>query len=353
MTLPLSIGMTPSFYDADHRLLRLQLKCLSRQTCSDFDVWLMDPHYQKRREVIPELAGDYGLRLIHVPYVPNTRIAKVLDCSIFNAVFCYSESPRIARYSCYRIARESWVETILSAPDDVNVDFYYHNLSPAVSAQVWDQRSDAPDWQAVPMFTEPDTGPVPVPANCYGNICWRRDQWLALNGTDEVFTNVAHYEDMQFDIRARAAGQRVVRRVNRLYRLPHPYGRFSQRANFPPDISFREPCARCHSLLQAQRWVEDQQEGYTRLLDRQIKVCNDCFLSGPFSPPHEYCAFIRDSGITQATVLPDFRIGRNLRLLAEDMAGHPLEEKIEIFHRSWHDERYYRPPFDEGIRTGY
>jgi hypothetical protein len=349
MTCPLAIGMTPAFYDAGHRLLRLQLQCLARQTCQDFEVWLIDPHFQKRQAVIPELAAHYGLRLVHVPYAPNRRIAKVLDCAIFNAVFCYAEAPRVVRYSCYRIARPTWVETMLSAPANANVDFYYHNLPPETSAHVWDQQSDTPNWQAVPAFPERDTGPVPVPANCYGNICWRRDQWLAVNGTDEVFTNVAHYEDMQFDIRAQSAGQTVVRRANQLYRLAHSYGRFAHRANEPPDVSFREPCSRCRALLQAQRWVEDgSAEGYTRLSDRQIKVCNACLLAGPLGPPQEYCAFIRNHGITQATVVPEFRIGRNLRILVEAMDGRSLADKVTRFEQSWHDECYYTSPHEPG-----
>jgi hypothetical protein len=35
---PLTVAMTPSFWDDGHMLLRTQLKCLSRQTCRDFSV---------------------------------------------------------------------------------------------------------------------------------------------------------------------------------------------------------------------------------------------------------------------------------------------------------------------------
>ena len=343
MTPPLSIGMTPAFYEPEHRLLRAQLGCLARQTRRDFDVWLIDPHYQKRRTAIPELAERLGLRIVHVPYSANTRIAKTLDCAIFNAVFCFSEAPRIARYSCYRFAREDWVESILSAPEGVNVDFYYHNVKAPHAAAVWDRTREVPDWTALPDFPDYDTDPQPVPANCYGNIVWLRDQWLALNGTDEVFTNVAHYEDLQFDIRALAAGQSVVRRANRLFRLEHSYGRHSHRADHPPDVPFREPCPRCRELLRGRRWVEDMGDGCARLPDDQVKVCRDCLLSGPMCRPEDYCAFVRGSGATQATVLPDFLIGRNLRVLTAEMDGRPLTEKVERFDRSWHDPRFYVP----------
>ena len=271
MSFPLSIGMTPAFYDDEHRLLRLQLRCLAQQTCRDFDIWLIDPHYQKRRAIIPEfitLRAKSRACAVHA----NPRIAKVLDCAIFNAVFCYSESPRIARYSCYRIVRDNWVETILTAPNEGNLDFYYHNLSADLTADVWDQVSDYPDWNAVPAFNGPNVGPILAVDNCYGNICWRRDQWLALNGTDEAFSNVAHYEDVHFNVRARNAGQKLVRRGNLMYRLAHKYGNFSHRANHPPDVSFRQACQLCRSLLEAGRWtLDDSARTFRRIVDRQIR----------------------------------------------------------------------------------
>src|SRR5690349_8995494 len=75
---PLSVGMTPAYYDRNHALLRAQLRCLAEQTCKDFDVWLIDPHYSRRRSVVPELAEHYRLNLVHVPYQPNTHVAKIL-----------------------------------------------------------------------------------------------------------------------------------------------------------------------------------------------------------------------------------------------------------------------------------
>ena len=84
---PVTVAMTPAYFDDSHMLLRTQLKCLYLQTVKDFDVLLIDPHYQKRKSVIPELADRFGLDIKHVPYTPNTNIGKFIDCSIFNAAF--------------------------------------------------------------------------------------------------------------------------------------------------------------------------------------------------------------------------------------------------------------------------
>ena len=86
---PLTVAMTPSFWDDAHMLLRAQLRCLAEQRNRDFDVMLVDPHYRKRRTVVPELAEIYGLEIAHIPYEPNVHVAKKLDCAIFNAAYCY------------------------------------------------------------------------------------------------------------------------------------------------------------------------------------------------------------------------------------------------------------------------
>ena len=100
LNYPITVSMTPAFYDREHMLLRAQLKCLYKQTVMDFDVWLIDPHYNKRKDIIPELSDKFGLDIKHIPYSPALHIAKRYDCAIFNATFVYSPSPITVRDSC-------------------------------------------------------------------------------------------------------------------------------------------------------------------------------------------------------------------------------------------------------------
>ena len=219
---PLTIAMTPSFWDDNHMLLKTQLNCLSKQTVKDFAVYLVDPHYRKRKNIIPELAEKYKLKIIHIPYEPNIHIAKRLDCAIFNAAYCYSRSPRIVRYSCYRFVRNNFVEKIMSVPERVNIDFYSLNVGPCMIEEqnrkndlsiiykkhkiVWDFNSDEVNWDNIPNYpgmdihgnfigdeklslarwgpeSQKETGIIPVPLNCYGNIMWWRENWLNVTGT--------------------------------------------------------------------------------------------------------------------------------------------------------------------------
>ncbi len=52
---------------------------------------------------------------------------------------------------------------------------------------------------------------------------------------------------------------------------------------------------------------------------------------------------VANKGIIKATILPEYKIGRNLMVLARDMDGKALQEKIEIYNDSWDNEKYYVP----------
>lgn len=389
MPYPVSVSMTPAFYDAENILLRTQLKCLSLQTCKDFDVWLIDPHYQKRKDIIGELASRFGLDIKHVPYTPNTRIAKNVDCAIFNAAYCYSQSPVNVRYSCYRFVRPTFIERILGAPKGVNVDFYFHAIGPSLDEQdipcgfrvrhkaVWDFNGEDVDWSQVPtrsgcdhrhnyngkpetalgnwpMFMDHDSAVQSVPLNIYGNIAWNRDQWLALNGTNEVITNASHWEDLDFDCRAAIAGQCVVRYSHLLYRLYHIYGNYSQRSNTEVDTPFKPPCTPCHVMTLRNNGDAD----YGKILQKRIAagevysypeyqawVCKTCQLSGPIydaSGLNDYMARLRAARMSRSPILKAERIGRNLNALVDQMDKcADLSSKVEVYNDSWSNPAYY------------
>lgn len=370
MIYPLTVSMTPAFYYLGDWLFRAQLRCLSEQTAKDFDVLVVDPHYSIRAPYMAELAVHYGLHIVHVPYRPNQNIAKRLDCAVFNAAYCYSESPRIVRYSCWRFVRPDWTEICLNS--QTNVDFYFHNCQPTNptgrddnsgsnhDTKIWDTGSDVVHWDQIPKHarlpgaawgkeSDLDSPAAVFPPNCYGNYMVLRSEWLAINGNDEVFTNTAHYEDMDFCHRAGNAGMKCERRAHKLYRLHHWYGSHSGRANIPPDYAFKRNCDACETACQV---IEPKrfdlktriQKGELHIFqDDQVWVCKTCHLSGPIY--HENCGehtgFIVKSGRIKSTIIPRFKIGRNLAILTADMDGKPLADKVAIYNDSWTNPKYY------------
>lgn len=390
MSFPLSVSMTPAFFDESHVMLRAQLKCLAAQTVKDFDVWLIDPHYQKRKNIIPELAARYSLDIKHIPYTPNTRIAKYFDCAIFNAAYIYSTSPMNVRFSCYRFVRPNFVERILSAPKGVNVDFYMHavgpdlcevrdNVSDKVKHKVvWNFESEDVDWSRFPTrsgytddkfsgidessslgnwppFMDKDTlEPIQVQGNVYGNIAWNRDQWLAINGTNEVITNGCHWEDLDFDTRAYIAGHKIVRYSHVLYRLHHHYGAHAQRSNVPVDTAFTKMCGACHDMIFCNKGDGDfgaklrvrlSKQELRHYYQHQVWVCDKCLLSGAIYDDRgldHYFYHLHDMGVSKAPVLSRELIGRNLQVLAEYMDKCPyLSSKVLIYNDSWVNPYYY------------
>jgi hypothetical protein len=78
--------------------------------------------------------------------------------------------------------------------------------------------------------------------------------------------------------------------------------------------------------------------------DGSVWVCRSCGLSGPIWRESEatYTDHLRNVGKTRATILPDVKIGRNLRVLTCDMDRYDtVADKFEVYQRSWTDDRYY------------
>lgn len=372
-TFPLTVGMTPAFrYGGnDDWLLRAQLRCLSEQEFKDFDVYLIDPHFEKRRGYMPELAEKYKLHIVHIPYRPNQRVASRLDCAVFNAPYLFSESTRIVRYSCWRFVRPSF--TKICVESKTNVDFRFHSISAPNfdgrddstttnhASDIWNSGSDVVHWDKIPTKAgaggatwgedaDHDAPETLFCLNAYGNYCVSRKDWLSINGTDEAFTRVGHYEDMDFTLRAHNAGIKCERKCHILYRLSHNYGNHSGRSNEPTDHPLTKNCDECEEachVLEPKRFDIER-----RLLKNEIEcfpehkvwVCRKCLLSGPIyhTGCHEHTEWIKGSRRTQATIIQKHMIGRNISRLASDMDGKSLSEKVEIFERSYNDERYYQ-----------
>lgn len=383
-TYPISVSMTPAYYDAEHMLLRTQLRCLSNQTNKDFDVWMIDPHYQKRKSIIPEFAEKFKLDIKHIPYSPNTRVAKIFDCAIFNAPYCYSKSEMIVRYSCYRFVRPNFIETIARAQKGINVDFAMFAIGPGLhedkttaAERVWNFESEEVHWDQVPPrsgfkddtlkevldkslelgnwypFMDSDSGPELARIGMCGNIAWSRKDWFAINGTDEVFTNSSHWEDADFDFRAGMAGQIVMRKAHVMYRLHHHHGNFSQRSNVDVDVPFKKPCKICSQVIHKNLGDEDYGRRiefaisagkYEEMVREGIWVCKECLLSGAMygaGGPMDYLNVVKNRG-SKSNVLPSHMIGRNLNILRSRMdAVESLESKVEIYNDSWNNKEFY------------
>lgn len=360
----LTVSMTPSFYFEGDWLFKAQLRCLSEQTNKNFTVLVVDAHYSKRKDYMQELASHYGLQIVHVPYMPNPLVAKMLDCSIFNAPYCYSESPRIVRYSCWRFVRPDFTDICLNS--ETNVDFYFHSIEPtninnrheqtAHNTDIWDFGSDVVNWDKIPKcgekgatwthHSEVDAPATLFPKNAYGNYMVFREDWLKLNGCEEHFSTT-HFEDMDWVLRARNLGLTCERKALKLYRLHHHYGNHANRSNVTPDYSFKTPCPSCK--LASHKTEPKRYDLKARIEKGEIElfedkwICKTCFLSGAVyhADAGEYTNALEWSGRIKSTINPKYKIGRNLQILTRNMDGKSLQEKVSIFNHSWTADKYY------------
>ena len=188
-----------------------------------------------------------------------------------------------------------------------------------------------------------------MPIDCYGNYMIFKNHWLELNGCDEVFTNGEHWEDQDFALRARKYGMTCLRFPRKLYRLHHFYGSHAGRSNIPSDYTFKKPCELCEKAYFS---PPPNKYDIKKRLDKgeidvfeeeNIWVCKTCHLSCCIYNFDfiEALRFVEHKKSYKASIIPKYKIGRNLRILSEDMRGKSLQEKIEIYNDSWTKVRYY------------
>lgn len=128
------------------------------------------------------------------------------------------------------------------------------------------------------------------------------------------------------------------------------YGKYSGRSNELPDFGeFKKICPKCEAVEYTQKPNRRElkrriRAGEISLPNSHVWVCNECFYCGPVfhEDEGEYHAYLRREKVTRSNIIPAFKLGRNLRILAADMDGKSLQEKVDIFERSYHDERYYQ-----------
>lgn len=361
----LTVAMTPSFFFEGDWLFKAQLRCLSEQINKNFTVLVVDAHFNKRKNYMSELSNLYNLQIVHVPYQPNPNVAKLLDCSIFNAPYCYSESPRIVRYSCWRFVRPDFTDICLNS--ECNVDFYFHSIEPtneenkhpetAHNTDVFNFGSDEVNWNKIRKsgeegatwthHSEVDSAESLFPKNAYGNYMVFRKDWLNLNGCEEHFSTT-HFEDMDFTLRARNLGLTCKRKALKLYRLHHYYGSHSNRSNSETDYSFKNPCQNCKSasyINEPKRFdlLSRFERGEIEFFEDKW-ICKICYLSGAIyhANSSEYCNNIEDTKRTKSTINHIHKIGRNLKILTSEMDGKNLKEKVNIFNNSWNKNDIYQ-----------
>lgn len=368
----LTVYLPTSYYTRDAWSLRLQFHCLAQQTVRDFDVVLLDPHYRKRWGTVRELADIYGLTVTHYPYECNQNVSKFHDWTMLNSAFAMIEAKRLLRMSCYRVFKPNMVELVLNTPAPHNIDFGYcpiaanhravrpdatvdFDLLPPKAARLHPRHSryvSGTDQQEVigPMPPEGQTEATTlVTLQCFGNGAWWREQWLRVNGICEAFTAGTTCEDIEYDVRAAADGQTVTYRDDcPMYRLEHGKGpSLCYASPIPPDRALRPPCEQCYQMARDRSHLTKRlsRGDFERFDDLGLIVCRDCHLADGnwLTSGEDFYKVLARSGRTQAAILPQYNIGRNLRILASDMAGQSWSRKIELLEASWDHPRYYAP----------
>jgi len=361
--LPLTFAVTLADWSENQDMLRMMLASLKRQTRKDFNVILVDHHYQARKGAVRELRGECDFEVLHMPHFPAPHVAKrYMDCSVFNAGWVMSEAERCVRFSEWRFLKSDFVATLLAEKAEAFVDFYFHEIPEG--ADVWDRERARIKWENVGDYPEKFELFFRTPSNCFANNALSRELWLDVNGFNEVSFNFFHWEDIDYDARCGHAGYSGKRIPNQMFRIHHQYGSLQNRAKREMELPFKSLCARCEAThskavneigaVSHPQWVEcfSKREGGMGKVEQNGKtwmVCEDCNFIFPALPDDDIVAYASEDKHYKRSPINVSGSGRNLRRLSDDLKGKRWEEKIEIFNASWTNPRYLEEDVEYGL----
>lgn len=350
--IPLTYAVTLADWTDTQDMLRMMLQSLEHQTCKEFDVILADHHFNARKDVVKELSDRHSFSIKHTPIYPAPHVAKHIDCSVFNVGWVMSEAERCIRYSEWRFLHPTLTETILNEPTDSFLDFDFHSEDDELG--FWDRESGEIDWEKVPVSTNSVIEFDEVPLNCFGNNSISRDQYVKVNGFNEVSYNFFHWEDIDYSARCRHAGYKGKRIPNLMYRIDHPYGQFENRANRPCEHPFKPVCLSCkqlkeyvsfHLIPTHKQWGDFWKAKGAKVVTKKGTrkkwiVCPECNFVFPYIGTEDIEKYVTQEPDYVKAPINVSGAGRNLEPLVQDMRGLSWDSKIDLYKQSYTDKRY-------------
>lgn len=318
--------------------VEFMLRNLAAQTYRDFELIILDISYDDNKDKVVELSTSLGLNdVIHLPTCRAKHVAQHVHWEIFNNSLALASSPWIFQFGIYRYVHRRVIETIIDrASRNICIVFPQNHVEAATL-----QRTDYDLIESLHGMSA-DTVPCSYLTQS-GFFSINRDVFIdQLNGHTEALT-AHHWVDCDLSQRAKNATlnvQQCSKGLLRIDRLPgdlHYHGALAKTVcsheleDCPWNMFASMSYADSH-LTDNPNTVRIDQQGYGWL---QCRRCGILIVE----TPNAFMEHLDKQKIIKAPINLG-GVGRNLRILADDLRGKTISEKTQILRDSHTNPRY-------------
>lgn len=381
----LSYLMVPMYYVEG--LLESQLLNLSYQTNQNFEVIIVDPHYNKREKSLQKLFGYLKYNIVYSRYYPHPTIPKQYDYSLWNNCVLLSNTDSVTLFQDFRyshpeltsffiINKEKYLKIEWQVCNGVETNIKNGNNFIDIN------KKDIQDMCLCGIYPESiNIEKKSTILNNWGHYIINKDLWIELNGIDEHITSLHHYADL--DLNARMTNYYDLNEIdktattikNAMIRVAHNRNLSSSKLTTKFRNGFsteqfdnitKQPCKECsnlhlygdinyfdyvielvnsgkYTLIDRKPLCEKFKETNNDKLDKKndfvVVQCNTCYTTSE----SQFWWIRTKNKKFKASIgigCGKNKLGRNLSRINEDIQNISAKEKIEILKDSWTKEYY-------------
>lgn len=358
----MNLVVTMCGYQYDLRHDHFQLLALQYQTNHDFEIFYIDPYKSpQRRDLLKEFSEETKIKTIWMPY-SLPPMPRRYDWACWNTPFLICDAERIFRYQQGRLISRNLIQFIHE--NEGNLAFQRYHIDRFIlgvsiherNGNLFSLTSNGYTVESNPQVKNQ----MDYPGFCYGDWCLKLNDYIELNGIDEVSTSLCHYEDADMEMRWKIAYRlgrvsNVALVTNAVFRVDDSIRCDLANRNFfdyklarYEVFGWVKNCDNCLILFMKLSYNDPDPALQNLKIEekngQEWYKCNLC--GGVFhkqSHPHfsQIKIVMENQGLYRGTIGVDGRFGRHLIRIREDCMklGH-IQDRVDLVNKSWLEERY-------------
>ena len=329
----ISILTTNIFYGEDH--IHSIIKCLSQQTYKDFEWVYIDGHYNKNKMLVENLCQEYNIKdYIHAPSCKAEHVGRTYHWELYNNALLLSNNDLFLRVGIHRWIHPTVIEIAAEKYYNENIFIELPHIESS-----YDQYGDDINSHLSPSFGSE----IETLCSTAGMFSFTKNQMIDINGNNEAALLIYRFEDAELNARLEhARGIRSVRVDNAMFRFKHN----KLPKNVIPALEGRNTLScggdGCLKNYSASPNHHSEIFNFHNVITSRMFTYRNfdwvaCDCCGTISPINfnEYLDYLKKYPISFGPVGVDGKIGRNLKILRDDIDNlNSIEDKIELLQNS-------------------